>query len=72
MERIITERGLPDHLINNAGGQFVSMMEDISANGFDAVVRSNLTGGFIVAREVFKQSMRDNVERTPWLNEPKS
>ncbi len=28
-----------------------------SAKGFDVVVRNNLTGGFIVSREVFTQSM---------------
>ena len=47
-------------LVNNAGGQFVAPMEKISANGFDAVVRGNLTGGFLVAREVVKQSMREH------------
>lgn len=44
-------------LVNNAGGQFFSPMKDISANGFDAVVRNNLTGGFLMAREVFRASM---------------
>lgn len=44
-------------LVNNAGGQFFSPMKDISANGFDAVVRNNLTGGFLMAREVFNASM---------------
>ena len=29
----------------------------MSAKGFDVVVRNNLTGGFIVSREVFTQSM---------------
>lgn len=47
-------------LVNNAGGQFFSPMRDISANGFDAVVRNNLTGGFLMAREVFKASMEAN------------
>lgn len=60
IETIAKKDGQIHGLVNNAGGQFVSMMEDISAKGFDAVVRSNLTGGFIVAREVFKKSMRDN------------
>lgn len=47
-------------LVNNAGGQFFSPMKDISANGFDAVVRNNLTGGFLMAREVFKASMENH------------
>lgn len=44
-------------LVNNAGGQFPSPLEKISKNGWDAVINTNLTGGFIMAREVFKQSM---------------
>jgi len=55
----VLEAGTPiDGLVNNAGGQFLSPMEEISANGFDTVVRNNLTGGFLMAREVFVQSMR--------------
>jgi citronellol/citronellal dehydrogenase len=33
---------------------------DARAQGFDVVVRNNLTGGFIVSREVFTQSMEKN------------
>src|SRR5262245_57157677 len=36
------ERGLPDFLINNAGGQFAAAALDISANGFRAVTELNL------------------------------
>lgn len=50
----------PTALVNNAGGQFFSPMQDISANGFEAVVRNNLVGGFLMAREVFKASMECN------------
>jgi citronellol/citronellal dehydrogenase len=45
-------------LVNNAGGQFPAPLENISQNGFETVVRTNLVGGFLVAREVFKQSMK--------------
>ena len=44
-------------LVNNAGGQFSSPLKDISPNGWDAVVRNNLTGGFLMARECFRNSM---------------
>jgi citronellol/citronellal dehydrogenase len=44
-------------LFNNAGGQFPAPAAAMSAKGFDVVVRNNLTGGFIVSREVFTQSM---------------
>jgi len=47
-------------LVNNAGGQFPSPLKDISPNGWDAVVRNNLTGGFLMARECFRQSMEAN------------
>src|SRR5262245_51815909 len=35
------ERGLPDFLVNNAGGQFAAAALDISANGFRAVTDLN-------------------------------
>ena len=48
----------PDKLATvKAGGQFPSPAVNMSAKGFDVVVRNNLTGGFIVSREVFTQSM---------------
>lgn len=57
---LTTEHGPIDGLVNNAGGQFPAELKDISANGFLAVVRSNLLGGFIMAREVFTQSMQEH------------
>jgi citronellol/citronellal dehydrogenase len=55
----IVERHGPIHgLVNNAGGQFPSPLAAISKRGFEAVVATNLTGGFLMAREVFAQSMR--------------
>jgi NAD(P)-dependent dehydrogenase (short-subunit alcohol dehydrogenase family) len=35
-----------DIVVNNAGGQFVARFEDISVNGFRAVVETNLMGTF--------------------------
>jgi citronellol/citronellal dehydrogenase len=58
VRQLVSDHGAISGLGNNAGGQFPSELKDISANGFLAVVRSNLLGGFIVAREVFKQSMQ--------------
>lgn len=54
----VGEFGGIDGLVNNAGGQFFSPAERISANGFDAVLRNNLLGGFLFAREVYVQSMK--------------
>ncbi len=57
---ILSRNGRIHGLFNNAGGQFPAAIEDISQRGFDAVVRNNLTGGFLVAREVFNQTMRQH------------
>ncbi len=55
---IVQRHGRIDDLVNNAGGQFPSPAQVISQRGFEAVVRTNLTGGFLVARECFDQSMQ--------------
>ncbi|NYT63389.1 SDR family oxidoreductase [Alcaligenaceae bacterium] len=57
---IISVHGKLNGLFNNAGGQFPAPLKDISANGWDAVVRNNLTGGFLFARECYKQWMESN------------
>src|SRR5688572_5314498 len=55
----ILERSERIHgLVNNAGGQFPSPLENISKKGFEAVLATNLTGGFLMAREVFLGSMQ--------------
>ena len=54
----VAKQGPIAGLINNAGGQFPSPMLAISKRGFDAVVANNLTGGFLMMREVFTQSMQ--------------
>ena len=47
-------------LVNNAGGQFPSPLAFISKKGFDAVVANNLTGGFLMMRELFNQCMQQH------------
>jgi citronellol/citronellal dehydrogenase len=54
---VIAERGPIQHLVNNAGGQYPSPLASINQKGFETVIRTNLVGGFLVAREVFNQSM---------------
>ena len=49
-----------DLLVNNAGGQFPSPAQHISANGFAAVVKNNLLGTWNVTREVANQAMIPN------------
>jgi citronellol/citronellal dehydrogenase len=57
---ILKLHGRIDGLVNNAGGQFQAPLEAISQKGWDAVVHTNLTGGFLMARECFTQWMRAN------------
>jgi len=57
---IVERHGRIHALVNNAGGQYIAPLENISAKGFEAVVSTNLTGGFLMARECLKQSMCDH------------
>lgn len=57
---IVAEHGRVDGLVNNAGGQFMTPLEAISVKGWEAVVNTNLTGGFLMARECYLQSMSKN------------
>ncbi len=55
IEAVLQQHGRIDGLVNNAGGQYRSPMKDISTKGFEAVVRNNLTGGFIFMREAYQR-----------------
>jgi len=55
--QVLAERERIDHLVNNAGGQFPAPLIGINQKGFETVVRTNLVGGFLVAKEVYLQSM---------------
>ena len=57
---IVAAHGRIDVLVNNAGGQYIAPLESISAKGWDAVVASNLNGGFLMARECYTQSMKQH------------
>ena len=54
---VIEKFGKLDGLVNNAGGQFPSGLDSISANGFDAVVRNNLHSTFYLMKEAYNQWM---------------
>ncbi|MBP6299785.1 MAG: SDR family oxidoreductase [Arenimonas sp.] len=57
---ILAKHGPIAGLVNNAGGQFPAPLQAISKRGFDAVVSTNLTGGFLMAREMFVQCMQSH------------
>jgi citronellol/citronellal dehydrogenase len=57
---ILKAHGRVDGLVNNAGGQFHAPLEAITQKGWETVVRTNLTGGFLMARECYTQWMRRN------------
>jgi citronellol/citronellal dehydrogenase len=57
IEAVLATTGRIDGLVNNAGGQYRAAMKTISTKGFEAVVRNNLTGGFIFMREVYTRWM---------------
>ena len=62
VKAILAHFGKINHLVNNAGGQFFAPLAAISAKGWDAVVRNNLTGGFLMARECVNQTMNDRAD----------
>jgi citronellol/citronellal dehydrogenase len=55
---IVAAQGPIHGLVNNAGGQYITPLHAISAKGWEAVINTNLTGGFLVARECYVQSMQ--------------
>ena len=55
--QILHDHGPIHGLVNNAGGQYPSPLAAINQKGFETVLRTNLVGGFLMAREVFNQSM---------------
>ena len=58
VEKVLADFGRIDALVNNAGGQFAAPLEAISQKGWETVVRTNLTGGFLMARECYTQWMK--------------
>jgi citronellol/citronellal dehydrogenase len=56
---IVKRHGRIHGLVNNAGGQFPAEVADISKKGWDAVIATNLTGGWQMMRTVFNASMKE-------------
>lgn len=60
IDATLSRRGAIHGLVNNAGGQYRGELKTLSTKGFEAVVRNNLTGGFIFMREVYNRWMEAN------------
>ncbi|MHA7835370.1 MAG: SDR family oxidoreductase [Algiphilus sp.] len=60
VRQVLETHGRIDGLVNNAGGQYPTPLELIKKKGWDAVVANNLTGGFLMARECYVQTMKAN------------
>lgn len=64
VQKTMEEFGRIDILVNNAGASFQSPAEEISPNGWDAVVNVNLKGTFLCCRaagKVMIQQKRGNI-----------
>ena len=57
---VLAAHGPVTGLVNNAGGQFPAPLSAISKKGFDAVVANNLTGGFLMMRELYTQCLQQH------------
>ncbi|MBK8973341.1 MAG: SDR family oxidoreductase [Hahellaceae bacterium] len=57
VKAIVAARGRIHGLVNNAGGQYPAPLSAINQKGFETVMRTNLVGGFLMAREVYTQSL---------------
>jgi citronellol/citronellal dehydrogenase len=73
---VLGVHGRIDGVVNNAGGQYPQPVRDIALKGWDAVVRNNLHGGFLVSREAYTQWMEAhggsivNIIADMWMGMP--
>ena len=58
VQEVVGRYGRIHGLVNNAGGQFPSPLMAIGKKGFETVLANNLTGGFLMMRELYLQSMQ--------------
>ena len=57
VDQVKTKLGAATVLVNNAGGQFPTTAETVSARGWEAVIRNNLNGTFFMTQAVGTKHM---------------
>src|SRR5437764_4404499 len=57
VDQVLERHERIDTLVNNAGGQYLTPAEDISAKGFETVVRLNLIGTWLMSHAVATKAM---------------
>lgn len=55
---LLERHGQIHALVNAAGGQFPSSLENLSLNGWNAVINNNLTSYFLTSRELYRQCFK--------------
>jgi citronellol/citronellal dehydrogenase len=60
VDGVLAWGGRIDGLVNNAGGQFPAPLKDISLNGWNAVIRNNMTATFLMSKAVYLGWMEAN------------
>jgi NAD(P)-dependent dehydrogenase (short-subunit alcohol dehydrogenase family) len=57
VDRVLERHGRIDLLVNNAGGQYMTPAEDITAKGFRTVMRLNVEGTWLMTHAVATRAM---------------
>jgi citronellol/citronellal dehydrogenase len=57
---VLERHGRLDALVNNAGGQFVAPLAEMSPNGWRTVVDLNLNGTYLMCRAAYRAWMKDH------------
>src|SRR2546421_315770 len=60
IQAVLEHFGRLDGLVNNAGGQFFSLAENITPRGWQAVIETNLTGTFYMSQAAMRHWMSDH------------
>jgi len=60
VQATLEKYGRIDYLVNNGGGQFPCPASDMSLKGWNAVIETNLTGTYLMSREVYNQYFKEH------------